>query len=108
MTQSEVGKWASIDSWVPAKLCGVLSGTGGKLVSKAWLSKPSELAPAGAGRGASPSLEVVRLPWACGGRWVGEGGMPEDALAGTPATKQAKIPEHAVATFSAEGLSALA
>ena len=71
-------------SLAPGKLWGVLSGTGGKLVSKAWLSKPSELAPAGTGRGASPSLEVVRLP-TDGGRCVGEGGMPEVALACRPA-----------------------
>ncbi len=92
---------------VPAKLCGMLSGTGGKLVSKAWLSKPSELAPAGAGRVASPSLEVVRLP-TDGVRWVGEGGMPDVALAGAPAKAKGKISEHAVATFSAESLPQVA
>ena len=68
-------------SLAPAKLCERFSGTGRKLVSKAWSSKPSEVAPAGAVRGASTSLDVVRLPT----DGVGEGGTPDAALDGKPA-----------------------
>ena len=68
-------------SLAPAKLCVLFSGTGGKLVSKAWSSKPSEVAPAGAARGASTSLDVVRLPT----DGVGEGGTPDADLDGKPA-----------------------
>jgi len=76
-------------SLAPAKLCELFSGTGGKLVSKAWSSKPSEVAPAGAFRGASTSLDVVRLPT----DGVGEGGTPDAALDGKPAGQVTELRE---------------